>query len=110
MICTARGVSAADTVAYSSRLGSDHGRATAQRSQTKEKSMRKPILTVATAALLAGCAGGPMYMAKSTPNPYHSVTGDPNDWSRPYYNDRYWPPVDLNSSFPPQMMDGGSVD
>lgn len=73
--------------------------------------MRKLIVIAATSALLAGCAGGPMYMARSDgANPYHSTTGNPNDWSQTYYNDRYWPPVDPNSSFPPQMMDGGSVD
>jgi hypothetical protein len=78
--------------------------------------MRTLILITAISAILAGCAGGGGYTRSAgygdggghTPNPYRSETGSPTDWSRPYYNDRYWPPVDLNSPFPPQIMDGGS--
>ena len=68
--------------------------------------MRKLILIAAISVVLAGCAGGGTYQ----PNPYRSETGSPNDWSRPYYGDRYWPPVDPNSAFPPQMMDGDNQD
>jgi hypothetical protein len=75
--------------------------------------MYKAIVTAAIAAILAGCAAGGGYARSAsydgggyTPNPYRSETGSPTDWSKPYYGDRYWPPVDLNSPFPPQIMDG----
>jgi hypothetical protein len=74
--------------------------------------MRKLLLIAASSAMLAGCAGG--YMARGDAgyagDGYRTQTGSPSDWSRPYYNDRYWPPVDPNSAFPPQIMDGGSQD
>ena len=65
-----------------------------------------PLATIS--AILAGCA----YMPRGDagPNPYHSGTGSPNDWSQTYYDDRYWPPVGRGESFPPQIMDGGSLD
>lgn len=79
--------------------------------------MRKLILTAAILAILAGCAGGGYTRSAGWSDgastgtrysdPYRSETGSIHDWSRPYYNDRYWPPVDLNSPFPPQIMDGG---
>lgn len=62
------------------------------------------ILLAALAAILAGCAAYPS--ASCAPHPYRSETGSPCDWSRPYYGDRYWPPVDPDSAFPPQIMDG----
>ena len=71
--------------------------------------MKRLIFVAALAAILAGCAaGGASYSDRGsyTPNPYRSETGSPTDWSKPYYGDRYWPPVDLNSPFPPQIMDG----
>ncbi|MGQ0525649.1 MAG: hypothetical protein ACT4P8_18550 [Betaproteobacteria bacterium] len=74
--------------------------------------MNRLILVAAVFALLAGCAGGGYPRSASydgagyTPNPYRSETGSPTDWSKPYYGDRYWPPVDLDSPFPPQIMDG----
>jgi hypothetical protein len=78
----------------------------------KETMMRKLILAATIGVSLAGCATGGYYGQSDggnyRPNPYRSETGNPNDWSRPYYGDRYWPPVDLNSPFPPQIMDGGS--
>ena len=74
----------------------------------KETTMRPLILLTALSAILSGCAGTYMPRGDGGSNPYRSETGSPNDWSRPYYNDRYWPPVDPNSSFPPQIMDGGS--
>ena len=79
--------------------------------------MNRLILVAAVYAILAGCAAGggytqsaSYYGAGYTPNPYRSETGSPTDWSKPYYGDRYWPPVDPNSVFPPQIMDGGSQD
>ena len=74
--------------------------------------MKRLILVAAVSAILAGCAPGSYTRstfqdgAGYTPNPYRSETGSPTDWSKPYYGDRYWPPVDLNSPFPPQIMDG----
>lgn len=74
--------------------------------------MRKLLMIAVSAAMLAGCAGG--YMARGdgryTGDPYRSQTGSPSDGSQTYYDDRYWPPVDPNSAFPPQIMDGGSQD
>ena len=76
--------------------------------------MPRLLLVTAISAILAGCAGGSYTRSAAydggsyTPNPYRSETGSPGDWSKPYYGDRYWPPVDLNSPFPPQIMDGGS--
>ena len=76
--------------------------------------MPRLLLLTAISVLLAGCAAGggytyrASYAGAGSPNPYRSETGSPNDWSKPYYGDRYWPPVDLNSPFPPQIMDGGS--
>ena len=79
--------------------------------------MYKLTLITGALALLAGCAAGGGYTKRAsydavgyTPNPYRSETGSPTDWSKPYYGDRYWPPVDPNSAFPPQIMDGGSQD
>lgn len=79
--------------------------------------MRALILVAALPAVLTACAAPGPNMARGDtkysnpnpkPNPYRSETGSPSDWSRPYYGDRYWPPVDPNSAFPPQIMDGGS--
>ncbi|MGQ0749176.1 MAG: hypothetical protein ACT4PS_01440 [Betaproteobacteria bacterium] len=76
--------------------------------------MNRLIFVAALSTILAGCAaGGGGYThsaaydgAGYAGNPYRSETGSPTDWSKPYYGDRYWPPVDLNSPFPPQIMDG----
>ena len=76
--------------------------------------MKRLLLITAISAILAGCAAEGGYTRSTaydgggyTPNnPYRSETGSPTDWSKPYYGDRYWPPVDLNSPFPPQIMDG----
>ena len=72
--------------------------------------MRTLIFLAALSAILTGCAGTGTYMARGDggSSPYRSETGSIHDWSRPYYGDRYWPPVDPNSAFPPQIMDGGS--
>lgn len=75
--------------------------------------MSRLLLTAAIAAIAAGCAGYPPSASYGDgsgykPNPYRSETGSPRDWSQPYYGDRYWPPVDPNSAFPPQIMDGRS--
>lgn len=59
--------------------------------------MRKLILIVGVAAVLSGCAGVGGY----TP----TMMG-----AAPEHNDRYWPPYNPNSSFPAQIMDGGSHD
>ncbi|MNC86179.1 hypothetical protein D3C83_18170 [compost metagenome] len=74
--------------------------------------MRKLILITAISAVAAGCAShGSMGPDGRTFNdPYHSHTGSPYDWSAPYYNHRYWPPVVPGEAFPPQIMDGGSQD
>lgn len=78
--------------------------------------MNRLILVAAVSAILAGCTAGGYTLSASydgaghTTNPYRSETGSPTDWSKPYYGDRYWPPVDPNSAFPPQIMDGGSQD
>ena len=68
--------------------------------------MYKLILIAGVAAVLAGCAAG----YRSGPDPYRTETGSVANWSAPRYDDRYWPPVDPNSAFPPQIMDGGSQD
>jgi hypothetical protein len=76
--------------------------------------MHKLILAAAISAGLAGCAthGGGGYTGDGAgySNPYYSGTGSPNDWSQPYYDRRYWPPVVPGQAFPPQIMDGGSQD
>jgi hypothetical protein len=75
----------------------------------KETSMHKLILAAAIFAVLSGCASHG-YMAsdgRTYMNPYRSYTGSPYDWSAPYYDDRYWPPVVSGQAFPPQIMDGG---
>jgi hypothetical protein len=79
--------------------------------------MPRLLLFTAISVLLAGCAAGGYSRSDSYSDgastgtrysdPYRSETGSQYDWSRPRYNDRYWPPVDLNSPFPPQIMDGG---
>ena len=92
-------VNAADTVANLALFIPDDGRGHQTPFTTKEKSMRKLLLIATASAVLAGCASGPMYTARSGGgNPYHSETGSPNDWSQPYYNDHYWPPVDPTDS------------
>ena len=75
--------------------------------------MHKLLLITAISTILAGCAGGGMYTTRADGgyvNPYHSGTGSQYDWSQPYYDDRYWPPVIPGQAFPPQIMDGGSLD
>ncbi|MGQ0749177.1 MAG: hypothetical protein ACT4PS_01445 [Betaproteobacteria bacterium] len=69
--------------------------------------MHKLILIVGVAAVLAGCAGGG---GRAYSDPYRTETGSVANWSAPRYDDRYWPPVDPNSAFPAQIMDGGSQD
>jgi len=75
--------------------------------------MHKLILAAAISAGLAGCAthgGGGYTDGAGYSNPYYSGTGSPNNWSEPYYDRRYWPPVVPGQAFPPQIMDGGSQD
>ena len=75
--------------------------------------MHKLLLIAAISAVLAGCAGGGTYMARSdgrSVDPYRTETGSASDWSAPRYDDRYWPPVVEGQAFPPQIMDGGSQD
>jgi hypothetical protein len=64
--------------------------------------MHKLILAVAISSILAGCAGVPGYQ--------RSLGSQFYDSSAPYYDDRYWPPVTPGQAFPPQIMDGGSLD
>lgn len=71
--------------------------------------MHKLILIAAISAVVAGCASGG-YAARGHSDAYRTETGPASNWSQPRYDDRYWPPVDLNSAFPPQIMDGGSQD
>jgi hypothetical protein len=61
--------------------------------------MHKLILAVAISAILAGCAGVPGYT--------RSLGTQYSDSTAPNYDDRYWPPVMLGQSYPPQIMDGG---
>ena len=74
--------------------------------------MHKVILAAAISAGLAGCAsyGGTARDGRTYDDPYRSHTGSPYDYSKPYYDHRYWPPVVEGQAFPPQIMDGGSQD
>jgi hypothetical protein len=72
--------------------------------------MHKRILAAALSAVLVGCASGPTNTAsdgRTYTDPYRSYTGSPYDWSAPFYDHRYWPPVVSGQAFPPQIMDGG---
>lgn len=64
--------------------------------------MHKLILAVAISAILAGCAGVAGYSPSMGSQFYDSTA--------PNYDDRYWPPVMPGQAFPPQIMDGGSLD
>lgn len=74
--------------------------------------MHKVILAAAISAVVTGCAsyGGTARDGRTYDDPYRSHTGSPYDYSQPYYDHRYWPPVVPGQAFPPQIMDGGSQD
>lgn len=72
--------------------------------------MRKLTFAAVISAVLAGCASDMARDGRTYTDPYRSYTGSPYDWSAPFYDHRYWPPVVPGQAFPPQIMDGDSHD